>query len=485
MVQKPRSRRSKSTRNPVTIDLEANEVETPRPDQQATPAAEPVAFDETATAETASPASGKTADTASAMDTKARDAVEGGARPAAGATTGKAKAKAASPSPSALRFLTDKRLPWLGGGVIGGLVALLLAGGLQWAGALPTARSPQPVDLTPLQTRIDELASQVETLRAANPSAGEDVAARLEATDSAVAAIDLVVGTLQTGLGTLKQQLDALNSAVSSGGAGADAGLEALSARAGVLETALADLSTRIEAVETGGNGDAASRDEVDAIAQAANAAGNGVAELRSDLDAALGTIAGLQAQLASLEERLVSAESDIESGAGSRVAAAIAASALKSAADRGAGFMSELEAYAAVSNDGETVAALRDYAAAGVPTPAQLAERFPAVANRIIAAASGLGENAGILDRLSASARSIVQVRPVGEVAGADPGSITARMEVALKEGDLARAAAEWEALPEPSKAASQDFTADLRARRDLDTLIARVLSGAVNQSE
>jgi hypothetical protein len=59
----------------------------------------------------------------------------------------------------------------------------------------------------------------------------------------------------------------------------------------------------------------------------------------------------------------------------------------------------------------------------------------------RIVAASRGVGEDAGIGERLMASARSLVQVRPVGEVEGEEPGAIAARMEVALSEGNLDRA--------------------------------------------
>ena len=185
---------------------------------------------------------------------------------------------------------------------------------------------------------------------------------------------------------------------------------------------------------------------------------------------------------MSALDARLARVEADIDAGAGSRVAGAIAASALKSASDRGLPFMGELESYASVAGSGETVEALRAYAASGVPTQAQLVERFPAVANRIVASASGVGEDAGIGERLMASARSLVQVRPVGEVAGDDPGAIAARIEVALQRSDLGRAISEWESLPDAARTASQGFADDLKARRRLDSLITDVLGGAMD---
>lgn len=471
MVQKPRNRRSKATREPVTIDLEASPVETAPKAGKSVPEAEPVAFDAMVQAAT----------TTAGADAAARDAVESGERPTHSATSESPKPKAAAPSTKARGFDAGG-LTWLGGGVIGGIVALLLAALLQWAGLLPSMRGAQAVDLTPMQDRLDTLSAVVETLKTTAPTGADEITARIEGTESAVATIDQLTGTLQADLDAVKQQLDTLNRAVSSGSAGEGAGLEAIATRADALEASVTELSARIDTLDAGSGGvDSTLSGELDTVAQTAKAASEGVAALRGELETLSSSLSEAQSQIAAFGGRLTKVESDIEAGAGSRVAAAIAASALKSAADRGAGFMSELEAYAAVSADEDTVAALRDYAASGVPTPAQLVERFPAVANRIIASSNGLGADAGIVDRLSASARSLVQIRPVGEVEGTEPGAVTARMEVALREGDFERAIGEWETLPEAARTASMDFVDDLRARRDVDTLISRVLSGAM----
>ena len=56
------------------------------------------------------------------------------------------------------------------------------------------------------------------------------------------------------------------------------------------------------------------------------------------------------------------------------KIALAIAASALKSALDRGAPFAAELETFAAISPDAPELAALRAYAEKGVPTRAEIA---------------------------------------------------------------------------------------------------------------
>lgn len=491
MVQQPKSRRSKSTRKPVTIDLEANEVQTEAAAGPDVHPAEPVAFEQASDSgaapetvmdqrEDAIRETVKTAGT----DEEAREAIEAGDGPAEEAAeteTPRETRGATAPPPAARR---GGGMTWLGGGVLGGLVALLIAGGLQWAGLLPLLRQPEQVDLSPVQERINDLAARVEELRTTPGAIPDDITERADANEAAANANSDAIAALRNDVSGLGDRLMALNETVSSGGAGENAGLETLSERATAIEGSLDSMRARIDTLESAGPaGDGG--EGTSALSQDLSAVQEQVAGLRSDVDALTQSLGDAASRIDAMAARLDKVEGDIEAGAGSRVAAAIAASALKSAADRGGSFMSELEAYASVAQDQDTVAALRDYAASGVPTVSQLSERFPTVANRIVATASGVGSDAGIVDRLTASARSLVQVRPVGEVEGDRPGEIAARMEVALKDGDLSRVVSQWETLPEPAQQASSAFIADVKARNELDTLIARVLSGAVASAE
>ena len=194
--------------------------------------------------------------------------------------------------------------------------------------------------------------------------------------------------------------------------------------------------------------------------------------------------LAALAARIDANEAALSEAQDRLaEGGADSTVVArAIAAAGLKSAIDRGSAFATELEAYASVAGEDETVAQLRDFAASGVPTVTQLSDGFAAVANRIVATGQGLDENASLGDRLMSSARSLVQVRPVGEAEGDTPGAIAARVETRLKDGNLEGALAEWETLPDPAKAASADFMDRVRARQTVDQLVAGALANAMS---
>jgi hypothetical protein len=476
MTRKPTTRQSKPTRKPVTIDLEAQDVDKAKSADTTVPKAEPVAFGRDPAA------TGKPETMAEKIETRAGTKSAGADAAAQGAVesgTAGAKEKASTPPPRSAAPPppppANHGFSALGGGIFGGLIALLIAGGLQWAGVIPSLQNAPPPDLSPLQSEIDSLSGKMAALESAGAGdVPQDVMARVDGAETEIAAV--------------KQQVTALAQSVSSGAAGDGAGLETLAARTGAVETALADIGTKLSSLE-GASPSAAMVDtlqaDVQSAAAAAASASEGLHGLRGEVGKIGESVSGLAAKVGNLDERLTSAEADIDSGAGSRVAGAIAASALKSAADRGGSFMSELESYAAVAGSDETVESLRSYAASGVPTLPQLVERFPSVANAIVSTGNGLAPDAGIADRLMASARSLVQVRPVGEVEGDKPGAIAARMEVALQSGDIARALAEWETLPEPSKAVSSEFVDDLRARDKLDSLIADVLSGAMKPAQ
>jgi hypothetical protein len=86
-----------------------------------------------------------------------------------------------------------------------------------------------------------------------------------------------------------------------------------------------------------------------------------------------------------------------------------------------------------------------------------------------------------GVVDRLLASARSLVRVRPVGDVEGDGVSARIARFRNAVTGGDLARAAEEYGALPDKAKAAGADFMAGLQARLKVDALAQKALASAL----
>lgn len=303
-------------------------------------------------------------------------------------------------------------------GIIGGLVALSAAGAMQYAGYLP-ALAPAGTTATAPADAVSR--ADFEALKA-------ELAARPAAAGAADPALAERLTAVETALAELK--------------AAPAAGQPAVTA----LEEKLAALSRQLADLDT---------------------------QLTSKPDAA--ALAGLETRLSETEKTLAEPRDDVA------VAEAIAASSLKAAAERGGPFVTELDTLAAMRPDDPAIARLKDHAATGVATRADLQERFPATAAAMIDATEATAPDAGVIDRLWGSARKLVSVRPVGNVPGTDPASVIARIEDKLKNGDLKGATLEWDALPPAARTAGADLRSALDARLAVDDLTAGLVAATV----
>jgi hypothetical protein len=387
-------------------------------------------------------------------------------------------------------------------------------------------------DIEPLRGEIAALQEEVAALRAnqaeggAGGGDGASTAQLEKALNEAVSASEAAQSASRqaadnsAAIEELSASVSEIENSISGGGAGETAALETLTTRLDGVEDDMAALKGTVSGVQEaqnapandgsgsgGGDGSSGSGEqtsqlagdfkalsgtvegltgEVSTMSETVSSLSDSVTSLEEGQASLSEDVAGLSETAAALEERVVSNEETLsESGAGNTVAKAIAAAGLKSAMDRGTPFMTELEAFASVGGDEEAISSLRDYAADGVPTLTQLIERFGPVANDIVATGQGLDENASVTDRLMSSARSLVQVRPVGNVEGEGPGAIAARIEARLKDGDLAGAIEQWETLPDAAKDVSQDFIAQVRARQTADQLVGSVLTDAMSATQ
>lgn len=262
-----------------------------------------------------------------------------------------------------------------------------------------------------------------------------------------------------------------------AGSAAQEQQLMALSQEISTLEQALAQMEEERAAGAGSADGVAAFEERLGAL----ESAGGASADVEAGLSDLLARLESVEAERQALAERITALEEEVaDRSAEESINQAFAAARLKSAIDRGGSFEPALEAFAAVAPESPAVAALDDFAASGVPTRNQLAERFPAVAREMLTAVHAGAASDGMLDRLMASARSVVTVRPTGSVEGESPEAIIARMEAAIGEGDLPAAVQEWESLPEAAKTVSQDYAADLRARAEAETILNETLSAA-----
>jgi hypothetical protein len=482
MVKTPKMRHSKSRREPVTIELEPGAVsrivdedagkaqgkdakpEQPMDGSQPEAPAEPVHADQTDLepwehTDAAAHSEGQKSAASEGGDDSRPTYPTGSEAPSDRAfdysfedATARTGSAAAAPPKSGTGDETMAAQPKRGGingiaaGIIGGVIALVGAGGLQFAGVLG---APGGVSLDGVNSQISALRSEIAGAKQAGGNT--DISARVDGLSSA--------------LDQVKADVAALKSAAGSGSAGDTAALAALGDKVKQIETAVA-------ALDQAGN-----KAPVDLGPLNEKLAG-----LDALVKSAGDTANAQQGRLAALEQSVSQLSGKVEAQASQpKIALAIAASALKSALDRGAPFNAELETFAAIAPDAPQLATLRGYAQKGVPTRAEIAAGADAAANAMIAAAKPVDQNAGFFQNLMSSAESLVKVRPVGAVEGTGVPQTVARMEVAVSQGDYAKALSEYGTLPDAAKAAGADFAGKLKARIEVETQIEALIAGAM----
>ncbi|MEM9106660.1 MAG: hypothetical protein AAGC96_13485 [Pseudomonadota bacterium] len=480
MAQGSKPRHSRTTRKPVTIDLEPEAVSEPEKEGSG---GKTTAKSQTS-GKTAAASTAKSADSASkAADAKTDDKAEPAktdkTETSSAATATGPKTKAVPDSGSVKKAgtagndagdvgkkpskqTTESTPPppnsqggggvrTIGAGLAGAVIAILALFGLQWGGVIPT---PGNAD-----------------------TASGIISADIDALKQAVASLEGTAGSDTSGLtAALQERVEALEQTADLSASGAGSTLTA-------LETRLGELTTKVEGLA--GNGASDLSDRVTSLQSAHSSQQTSLAQLQSTVSGLSNTITADEAKqaetLKALDERLASIEKSMSAPREDiRVARALAAANLKAAIDRGGSFMAELEAFASVDGDSDAIGQLRTLAASGVPSRSALLNEFPAVANDMINAAGGSTEETGWVGRLVDSASSLVQVRPVGEISGDSVEAIVARMENKLSNGDLQGAVDEWKTLPEASQKASEAYEKDLEAR----ILVEKLVAGSVNEA-
>ncbi len=251
---------------------------------------------------------------------------------------------------------------------------------------------------------------------------------------------------------------------VRSWGGDGSAALSALEQRITELETSVAGL-----AQSPGSSEEVAALNEriagIDSLVKAAG-------EADTAFDGRLGVI----------EQRVSELRARVDAQAAQpEIALAIAAAALKSAIERGEPFEAEIETFAAVAPGAPEIAGLRAHAETGVATRAEILAETEAAADAMIRAADPPPQDAGLFERLLSSAETLVTVRPIGAVEGAGVPETVARMEVAVKAGDLDTAIAEYDTLPEAARAAGAELAGRIRARLEVERLADQAIASAM----
>ena len=228
------------------------------------------------------------------------------------------------------------------------------------------------------------------------------------------------------------------------------------------LAEKLADLDRRTEQALTAAR-DAKGRAEAAASqAQKADTQTPANPAERGELDALAARLTSLEQQLKAAEQRL----GKVAAGADRTVRLALVAMELRTAVERGIPFTAELQAARQLAENPSALAALEASAATGVPSPAALAQNLSKLAPAMLEAASAPRREAGVMERLQASAERLVRIRPVEEASGDEPSTMVARAELKATRGDIAGALADLERLPEPVRAPAAGWIAAAKAR-------------------
>ena len=347
----------------------------------------------------------------------------------------------------------------------------------------------QAVDSTAGE-RLQKLEDRLATLAAA---AGTDAdKGRIQG----LAAVTGKVSDLESGFTTklnevrkgLIIELEARLAAASEASEKARTGTERLDRELASLKTDAARLDQGIEVQKSEGERLAATVQVVQQESAKLTSALNG---LKSSVDTQLSTVtrpadvasavspvseklsvleSNLAAVIKSEDERKVSAE---------RIVVTLELANLKRALERGQGYAKELADVRKAAAGKVDLAVLDRYQETGVKTLPDLQRDLSPIITAAIDADSAVMEGS-VMDRLLAGAKSAVRVRKVSHDADDKSAeAIMARIETALKEGQLGSVLTLAKDLPPRASAPVQDWLANVEARNAVDIAIAAVEEG------
>ncbi|MFT3732841.1 MAG: hypothetical protein QM780_15705 [Hyphomicrobium sp.] len=160
------------------------------------------------------------------------------------------------------------------------------------------------------------------------------------------------------------------------------------------------------------------------------------------------------------------------------RIVLALELQNLQRALDSGQNFSAQLAEVKKIAGPQLDLSALEKLQESGVPTLAELTQQFRTAADRAIDADSE-SENAGVVDRLWAGAKSVVRVRRIDLKADdKSTEAVVGRMQVALADGRLADVLSEAKDLSPKAHDAMQPFLDKVSARVSVDDALANLNS-------
>jgi hypothetical protein len=320
--------------------------------------------------------------------------------------------------------------PYIISGLIGAAAAAAIIVGLWLAGlapqgwsAAPQSAATPPLAPAPDSKRMSEIEAQLDKLRAAAQATPPDAG-------------------LTSRVSNVETQTKALNDAIA-----------ALTHRVDEIATSTRNLATEAKA----------------AAAAATAAAEEGKASAQSKVQS--GDLDQIGKHIEALENAVKTLSADTaraSSSADDHLArAAAAAAALAAVVERGAPFNSELASVTALGADENAVAALRSFAADGLPSTAalgrELIQLLPALRQTSMAAP----KESSLIARLELNAQKLVRItRTDSAPTGDDPSLIVSRIDTDARSGDIAGALADIARLPPQPRALAADWAKKAQGR-------------------
>lgn len=218
-------------------------------------------------------------------------------------------------------------------------------------------------------------------------------------------------------------------------------------------------------------------------LAKTAPAAGaNLPAGLNEKLDRADSAATAARDATAALDQRLAGVEAAARNAAQpSRQALAAArvvlAERIRDAIGSGRPFQADLAALGDIPADQK--AALAAVAGSGAATRDQLLAQLKS--HHVLFVRETTPAANSWEDKLLGLASRVVTIRPVGDSGSSDPATLPIRLEGALVQNDIVKAAELWTQLPEPARRGSEAFGLALRLRAIAETTINRIAQDAV----
>ena len=377
-----------------------------------------------------------------------------------------------SPPPAATISEMKSFVTHLAAGLLGGLIGVI-ALAFAWH-LLPGAQSDKAApDLAKLEARIAKLKSSPPSAPAPDIEAVAKLDDRVKTLEDRAPETPPELSELTGRVAQMESAFKALAEAAKDGGSVPDAA--AISQQVGEAEQRLQTKLDKALADAAAANASSlqamqASLDELKAkVGQLAEAGLGGDAS--PDVTALNERIAKLEAVLPGLEGAID------KSVAGTKSAtAALAFANLRAAVADGRPYAEELATIKSFVPDPEDLEPLPAYADKGIPTVPELARSFAAAEDAALADATPAGSGS-IIDRLLASAATIVKVKRVDEAATGDsPSAVLARAQALIDKGDFAGSVQQIETLQGAPRDAFSAWLADARARLGADDVVKRL---------